>query len=86
METHVDFGGRLIARLYERDDGRTTVDLSPARQAAGNSHTGYDMPAGLKALDEKYGRGSFKVGTDVPTARETVLAYARMSEEQAARV
>lgn len=86
MERHVQFGGRLVARLYERSDGRVTIDLSPARQADRDSLCGYEMPAGLAALDRKYGQGSFKVRCDADTARETVLKYARMSEDRAERV
>ena len=86
MENQVYFGGRVVARLYERADGRTTVDLSPARQAHCDEACGYEMPAGLEALDAKYGGGSFKTQCDVNVARDTVLHYARMEDTTAAAV
>ena len=86
MEHHVEVGGRLVARLYDLAGDKVTIDLSPARQAHRNSHCGYAMPAGLDALDQKYGRGSFKVRVSVDVARETVLRYARMPDAKAAKV
>ena len=86
MENHVYYGGRLIARLYERADGRVTVDLSPARMPHTDEACDYSMPQGLAALDAKYGGGSFKTQCDVDVARETVLHYARMEDKTAAAV
>ena len=86
MESHVYFGGRVVARLYDRADGRTTVDLSPSRMPHRDEACSYSMPAGLLALDRKYGQGSFRVNVSVALARETVLRYASMEDKTAAAV
>ena len=86
MEHHVNFGGRLVARVYDLAGDKVTIDLSPARQAHRNSQCEYEMPTGLDALDRKYGRGSFKPSCTVKQARETVLAYCRMPTAKAKKV